>query len=286
MRVTFFAPAGKYDMLRASDARRVLLENGFDCDDWPDAIFHFRFAGTDHERAEQLKHALCAEDDVALAVRGGYGVVRLLDQLDALNIHDARRKWVVGFSDITALHAWIHTRLGWPTLHATMANGFLSATSESLLSLYRFLHGEKVSYSLPVQEESIPGHANGVLVGGNLAVLHGLLGSPWMPDTAGRILFLEEIGEQWYKVDRMLWSLNHAGKLHGLKGVIVGDFTDMPENDTGLSLQQMVLEKVPTSIPVWFGFPAGHGPHNLALRLNAPVIMNVDQSGTGELTFP
>jgi muramoyltetrapeptide carboxypeptidase len=288
MRLLPFAPAGIYPEDRFRAGCEILQKRDLQVHPITPVNAHFRYAGTDEQRFIELATVLKQEAEVAWAIRGGYGVVRLLSRLDNADRSVFHPKWVVGFSDLTALHCWIHARLGWPTLHATMLNGLEQATPQSIDSALILLTDTSNAFTITqvADPANVPGLASGNIVGGNLSVLHGLCGSPWMPTGGGQILFLEDLNEPWYKVDRMLWTLKHSGLLAKLSGLIVGDFSEMPDNDTGMSLQELVLEKVAEyGYPVWFGFPAGHTDNNVAIRMNAPVALKVTTEGECELQY-
>lgn len=233
--------------------------------------------GTDAERLQDFQQLL---DDsrirAILCARGGYGAVRIVDQLN-LNRFRKHPKWIIGFSDITLLHAHFHRHTGVVGVHSKMCNSFPKdpATAdpvqlEGIDSIRRCLQGEPVTYETASHPQNIPGTANGQLVGGNLRTLESLAGTTSSLHTAGKILFLEDTGEYLYSIDRMLWNLKRSGRLDNLKGLIIGGFRHKPSEEVseefGLTLQEMVLEKIPRGqFPVCFGFPVGHQKNNVAL---------------------
>ena len=239
---------------------------------------HDQFAGTDEERLNGLQ--LLLDDDTVKAIifaRGGYGTVRIIDKLD-FTAFARSPKWIVGYSDITVLHSHIQQNLGIETLHATMPLNFNTHSEDSALSiesLRKCLFGEAISYAVLNNEANKGGQAQGVVTGGNLSILYSLLGSQSDVDTAGKILFIEDIDEYLYHIDRMMQSLRRAGKLDNLAGLLVGGFTDMRDNEIpfGKTARQIISEAVKEfKYPVIFDFPAGHQP------LNQPIILGREAS--------
>ena len=240
-----------------------------------------QFAGTDDQRVHDFQHAL--DDDSIRAIlcsRGGYGTVRIIDKID-FRRYMAKPKWIIGYSDITVLHAHIHRHFAVETLHAVMpVNMKEDAATESLESMRNVLFGSRISYTLPLAPLNRPGEGEGMLVGGNLSVLYSLMGSTSMPDTAGKILFLEDVDEYLYHIDRMMTAMKRAGKLDKLRGLIVGGMDRMNDNQVpfGRSAYEIISEALAgQSFPVCFGFPAGHGVKNLALIMGRMVRFKVGQ---------
>jgi muramoyltetrapeptide carboxypeptidase len=228
---------------------------------------HNHFAGTDMERLSDFQTALNDKSIKAIwCARGGYGSVRIIDQIDFSEFLK-QPKWLVGFSDITALHEHIHN-LGVASIHATMAGGIKTATEASKESLYKSLFGKSLSYVIEADTLNKKGSAKGVLVGGNLAMIDSMIGSKSEINTDGKILFIEDIDENLYRVDRMMYTLKRNGSLKKLKGLIVGDFTYDVAKDTlfGGSHKEIILNAVKEyNYPVLFSFPAGHIKDNRAL---------------------
>jgi muramoyltetrapeptide carboxypeptidase len=239
-----------------------------------------QFAGTDEQRIHDLQNML---DDgsirAILCSRGGYGTVRIIDRLDFRGF-SSNPKWVIGYSDISVLHSHIQRHFGIESLHATMpVNMKEDAPAESLESLRNVLFGTRISYTLPRAPLSRTGTGEGPLVGGNLSILYSLMGSPSEPDTTGCILFLEDVDEYLYHIDRMMMALKRAGKLDKLKGMIVGGMDRMNDNAIpfGKTANEIISEAVKEyGYPVCFGFPAGHGLKNLALVMGRKVKLTVD----------
>jgi muramoyltetrapeptide carboxypeptidase len=240
------------------------------------------FAGTDAERAADFQEAL---DNISIkaiwAARGGYGSVRILKSLDFSKFSE-HPKWIVGYSDITAVHNHVHS-LGVETLHAMMPTNLEEAPEElieTIASFKKALFGEALSYTVSSSKDNrvISSEIiNGPLVGGNLAILASMLGSESQLNTVDKILFIEEIGEYKYAIDRMLQSLKRAGYFTKVKAVIVGDMSSIKKNSTewGSSIEQLILEVVPAHIPVLFDFPAGHEADNRALVFGRSVQLEV-----------
>jgi muramoyltetrapeptide carboxypeptidase len=237
------------------------------------------FAGTDEQRCQDFQEALDNPEVKAIwSARGGYGSVRILDQLDFSKFKE-NPKWIIGYSDITAFHNHVHN-LGVETLHAMMGTSMQDDPvdiTETIETFRKALFGEQLKYTIKSSKENRKGNAEGVLVGGNIAILASMLGSDSQLNTDGKILFIEEIGEYKYAIDRMLQSLKRAGYFNKVKGIIVGDMTKIRKNTTpwGSSIEQLILDIVPNEIPVLFGFPAGHEPDNRALIMGRTVKLSV-----------
>lgn len=242
------------------------------------------FAGTNEERASDFQKALDNPNIKAIwAARGGYGSVRILDKLDYTQFLKSP-KWIIGYSDITAFHNHIHN-LGVETIHGMMGTSLQDKVEdipETISSLKKVLFGEELSYTVPSSKYNRVGETTGELVGGNIAILASMLGSKSQISTDGKILFIEEIGEYKYSIDRMLQSLKRAGYFDNLKGIIVGNMTSVKKNTTswGSSIEQLILDVVPKNIPIVFDFPAGHEPDNRALIFGRKVEMKVSKENT------
>jgi muramoyltetrapeptide carboxypeptidase len=248
---------------------------------------HFQYAGTDELRKDDFQRFL---DDPAIkaiiAARGGYGTVRIIDELD-FSRFKAQPKWIVGFSDVTVLHSHIFETCQIQTIHGQMPLNVPDGTKPSLESLRKALFGEPLKYDLPSHILNKPGKVSAPLIGGNLTILVMLDSSISEMDFADKVLFIEDVGEYMYAIDRMLWNLKRAGKLARLKGLIVGGFTDLKDNEIsfGSSLPEMVLELVEEyDYPVCFDFPAGHIENNHALILGETVTLCVEPESV-TLTF-
>lgn len=238
------------------------------------------FAGTDKERSADFQKALDNPNIKAIwSARGGYGSVRIIDELDYTKFLE-HPKWIIGYSDITAFHNHIHN-LGVETIHGIMGTSFQDdpeVIAASITSLKKALFGEQLQYTIKSSSYNRGTSMKGELVGGNIAILASMLGSKSQISTKGKILFIEEIGEYKYSIDRMLQSLKRAGYFDGVKGIIVGDMSRIKRNTTkwGSTIQQLVLDAVDNpNIPILFGFPAGHEPDNRALILGRNVTVTL-----------
>ncbi len=232
-----------------------------------------QFAGTDEERATDFQQMIENPEIKAIfAVRGGYGSVRIVDKIDFRPLLK-NPKWLAGYSDFTVFHNHL-INLGLQSLHATMPLNFATNTPEALASLFDVLEGKKPHYRFASQPFNRKGKAFGILMGGNLSVLYSLMGSRSFPDTAGKILFLEDLDEYLYHIDRIMMALKRAGLLENLAGLIVGGMTGMHDNTIpfGKTAEEIIRESVEEyDFPVAFGFPAGHHPDNRTLIMGAEV---------------
>jgi muramoyltetrapeptide carboxypeptidase len=247
----------------------------------------YSFGGTDEERLMDLQ--LLLDDHTVKAImcaRGGYGVNRILDKLNFARFI-RQPKWVIGFSDITALHLHLLKNCSVASIHSKMCNSFPKdwnsadpIVKETIQSIKRALDGMAMKYSAIPDEHNRPGVGEGILTGGNLSIIISMMGTRSEIETDGRILFLEEVGEYMYSLDRMLMSLKRAGKLSKLKGLIIGGFnkikTDDPGEEFGRNLAEVVLSKVSEyKYPVCFGFPVGHQKDNYALKHGVTHVLTV-----------
>jgi muramoyltetrapeptide carboxypeptidase len=229
------------------------------------------FSGDDKERLADLQRMLDdPEIKAILCARGGYGTSRIIDDLHFKKFESAP-KWIIGFSDITVLHAHIHTNFKIATLHGPMAGAFNEdgAGTEFVKTLRWALKGEKIKVQCQVHPLNRKGEAVGELVGGNLSLLAHLVGTASDMKTRGKILFIEDLGEYLYNIDRMLIQLRRSGKLHRLAGLIVGGFTEMKDTERpfGSTVQEIIRDAVAEyDYPVCFGFPVSHGKENYALK--------------------
>jgi muramoyltetrapeptide carboxypeptidase len=247
----------------------------------------FTFGGTDEERLADLQ--LLLDDHTVKAImcaRGGYGVNRILDKLN-FSRFVRHPKWVIGFSDITALHLHLLRNCHVASIHSKMCNSFPKdwATAEpivqdTILSIRRTLDSTRMKYTAVPNENNRAGVAEGVLVGGNLSIIISMMSSKSEIETDGRILILEEVGEYLYSLDRMFMTLKRAGKLSKLKGLIIGGFNKIKTDDTGeefgRNLYEIVLSKVTEfKYPVCFDFPVGHQKDNFAFRHGSQHLLTV-----------
>ncbi|QHS55000.1 LD-carboxypeptidase [Mucilaginibacter sp. 14171R-50] len=242
------------------------------------ASYH-QFAGDDAFRAADLQHFI--DDDSIKAIicaRGGYGTIRMVDMVNFNRLQNSP-KWVVGFSDITLLHAHIISNYNLPCIHGQMPLNIPDASSYSLETLRKALFGEAISYRIEPNPLNRRGECQGILIGGNLSLLLAVSGSVSDLDYNGKILFIEDVGEYLYAIDRMLRALKRAGKLKHLAGLIAGGFTDLKDNDIpfGQTLPEIVMDVVAEyDYPVCFDFPAGHISNNCSLILGKTLRLAVE----------
>lgn len=238
------------------------------------------FSGTDRERLEELQAMLDSTAiNAILFGRGGYGVSRIIDQLD-FTLFKKKPKWLIGYSDITVFHTHIHTHLKIATLHSPMAAAFNDGVdgNEYIQSLRKAITGKKNNYKTAAHPFNKKGTATGELAGGNLALLAHVTGTASDISTKNKILFIEDIGEQLYSIDRMLRQLKRSGKLDKLAGLIVGNFTDVKDTDRpfGKNVYEIIKEVIEEyNYPVCFGFPVGHCKENYALKSGAKYKLSV-----------
>ena len=241
--------------------------------------FH-NFSAPDEIRLRELQQMLDDEEVKAILFgRGGYGVLRILDGLD-FGRFCAFPKWICGYSDITALHIHVNTVYEIATLHSVMCSGITPKTCSDpyVQSLRRALFGDLLEYSFDPHPLNRSGEGQGMLMGGNLSLLSNLSGTVSQPDMKGKILFVEDVGEYRYAVDRMMFNLRRAGWISDLAGLVVGNFTAEKETDTpfGQTDYELILEKVREyDFPVAFGFPVGHGEQNYTLKEGAVFRLSV-----------
>ena len=230
------------------------------------------FSGTDEERLNEMQAML---DDTSihaiLCGRGGYGVSRIIDQLNFTRFKK-NPKWIIGFSDITILHAHIYSNYKIASLHAPMAAAFNKgvADNEYIISLHKAMLGKMSKYKCPAHSFNKQGTASGELVGGNLSLLTHAIGTPSDIDTKNKLLFIEDIGEQIYSTDRMLHQLKRSGKLESLAGLIIGGFTDVKDTERpfGKSIEEVIHDLVRNyDYPICFNFPVSHERENYALKV-------------------
>ncbi len=238
---------------------------------------HNQLAGTDEERASDFQAQLDNPNIKAIwCVRGGYGTVRMIDVLDWTKFKQ-NPKWIVGFSDVTVLHSHLNN-LGFASIHGIMPVSS-KATEEAKESLRKSLFGEPLEYIIPCDSMNRYGKAKGELVGGNLSILFSLLGSPSAVNCDAKILFIEDLDEYLYHIDRMMMNLKRNGCLESVKGIIVGGMTKMHDNEipwgkNPLEIIDDVTKKY--NIPIIYNFPAGHMADNHALILGKQVTLEAN----------
>ncbi len=283
-KIRIVAPAGKLKEEGVLPALNWLCEQGYKVE-LAKHIYsdHFQYSGTDGQRLNDLQEALDDPECAAIVcARGGYGTVRIIDQLDFTRFKKYP-KWLVGYSDVTIMHLAIN-KLGFASLHGTMPPFFFNKkgeTTRNLHSLMDLLSGDKASYVFQLPGKKRSGRASGELIGGNLSIITSLLGTAYEIETRDKILFIEDIDEYLYHIDRMMIQLKLAGKLDNLAGLVVGDFTQVKDNDEpfGQSVEEIIWEAVRDyDYPVSFGLTAGHGQVNLALAFGKKWELNVAEN--------
>lgn len=286
-KIAVCSPAGKIKPEIVNDAVRVLRDQGYRVEIMPHALGEFgNYSGTADERYADLRDAFGdPEVRLILCSRGGYGVVHNLERLDKLPLADDP-KWVAGFSDISALHA-LMTKKGIVSIHSLMCAGIKrGAADEDIATFFNILEGERPVHIFDGHYYDRPGIATGTLYGGNLAVLAELINTPYdfiKPDT---ILFVEDIAEPIYKIERILYQLKFSGVLGSLKGLIVGKFTEYKPDLNHDSMEAMIHEMIAEyDYPVAFNAPIGHVDHNVPLIESAKVTLKVNPEGRNSIIF-
>jgi muramoyltetrapeptide carboxypeptidase len=238
------------------------------------------FSANDEERLNDLQQML--DDDTVNAIlcgRGGYGTGRIIDQLNFKKF-GRKPKWIIGYSDITVLHSHLYSRLKIASIHAPMASAFNDEEykNEYVQSLRKALTGKKASYKCEVHNYNRTGEAKGELVGGNLSLIAHLVGTPSDINTRGKILFLEDIGEYLYNIDRMMYQLLRSGKLQNLSALVIGGFSEI--KDTTVPFGQQVFDVINEIVkefafPVCYNFPVSHERENYALKIGAEYSLKI-----------
>ena len=240
-----------------------------------------QFSGTVEQRTADLQSMIDDNSIKAiLCARGGYGTVQIIDAINFTNLKK-NSKWIVGYSDVSVLHSHLNN-LGIASLHATMPINFESNTKESLSSLKNSLFGNLNSIECKAHPLNKFGKIEGDIVGGNLSILYSLLGSQSDIDTTDKILFIEDLDEYLYHIDRMMMNLKRNGMLVNLKGLIVGGMSDMNDNSIafGKTAEQIILEYTKDyDFPICFGFPSGHLADNRCLRLGIHSLLEISENG-------
>lgn len=280
-KIRIISPSGVINPEYIDGATNVLRTWGFEVSEGRFArIAYGRFAGTDEQRISDLQAALDDKElDAVLCSRGGYGLARIIDKIDFSGLKKYP-KWIIGFSDVTVLHN-ILSNMSIPSIHGIMAKQLTELTVDSFPVDYlkKILIGEHPLYEIPAYPENRCGIAKGKLIGGNLSVLMGLRGSLYDLHYKDAVLFVEDIGEQPYHIDRMLQNLRLGGVFAQLSGLIAGHFTDCGEDPLmKMNLHEIVLNAVADyNFPVCFGFPSGHEELNYPLILGREVQLKVEQ---------
>lgn len=240
---------------------------------------HHQFSGSDEERAQDLQWALDHKSAKAILVaRGGYGTLRIIDNVDFTEFIK-NPKWLIGYSDVTVLHSHLQS-LGIVSLHATMPVNFLKH-EEATLSIKQLLFNDRIQYSIPLHPLNKFGKVEAEVIGGNLSLIYALSGSPSEVVFDNKILFIEDLDEFLYHVDRMMLQLKRSGKLKNLAGLIVGGMSEMKDNSIsfGQNAEEIIFDAVQEyNYPVCFNFPAGHIDENMAFYLGKPAHLEVTET--------
>jgi len=281
-KIRIIAPARKITLEELDYSVQFLRKQGYVVDFGKNLCNQYhQFSGTDEERTADFQEAL--DDDTVKVIwfaRGGYGSVRIVDKLD-FSKFEQNPKWICGYSDVTVFHAFINNVINRVSLHATMPINVQGADNElfSLNTMLSILQTGKADYILNTHPLNRIGSANGKLCGGNLSVLYSINGSFSDICTDGKILFIEDVDEYLYHIDRMMLCMKRAGKLANLSALIVGGFSKMNDNaiSYGKTAEEIVYEHIAEyDYPVCFGFPAGHIEDNRALIMGGNISLNVD----------
>lgn len=254
---------------------KAVLGKTIDCN-------NHQLGGSDEERANDFQEMLDNSNIKAIWIaRGGYGTVRIIDKIDFSKFKQ-KPKWIIGFSDITVLHSHIHN-LGIATLHAIMPFSVPKASFEAEETLRKALFNEEYKFEIESDYSNKIGKAEGELIGGNLSIIYSLLGSVSSVNTSGKILYLEDLDEYLYHIDRMFYNLKRNGYFENVKGLIIGGMTDMHDNSIpfGYDVKQIIREITKEyDFPICFEFPAGHISDNRALKLGTKVSLEINTNKT------
>ncbi len=285
-RIAIVSPAGAIDSALVLDAADTLRAVGYDVEIKPHAMGRCgSYAASDSGRLADLREALMDTTVRAiLCSRGGYGAVHLLDSLSQLPL-ERDPKWLIGFSDISALHALLASR-NIASIHGNMCKHLVLGPDEpDNATMLALLRGEMPVYELPADSLNRAGRVTGRLLGGNLAVIAELIGTPYDVVQPGTILFIEDLEEPIYKIERILYQMRLSGVLPRLGGLVVGQFTGYRPNDNYDTVEQMIADMVaPYAYPVAFNAPIGHVDHNVPVVQSATVTLDITPAG-GTLSF-
>lgn len=286
-KIAIASPAGPIDAAKVEGACAQLERHGWQPVVMPHALGRVgNYSGTADERYSDMAEALTnPEYRAVLCSRGGYGVVHIMDRLSRLPLTDDP-KWVIGFSDISAMHALMASK-GIASLHAPMAAQIMKGPEDAdTASIFGILGGDRPAYTFPAHAYDHQGIATGTLYGGNMAVLAELIATPYDILRPGNILFLEDVSEPIYKIERIFYQLRLSGVLDGIKGLIVGQFTEYRPDASYADMETMIRDVTAgLRCPVAFNVPIGHVDHNLPLIEGATATLKVSPSGTNSIIF-
>lgn len=285
--IAILAPAGIINPEHVEFATPVLEEQGWKVKVMPHTLGQWgNYSGTPAERLSDLEDAfLDPEVRAILCARGGYGVVHLLDSLNKLPI-EKDPKWVIGYSDISALHAFMASK-GIASIHASMTSHIRKGAEDiDNKVLFEILRGDAPAFTFDSHQYDRLGQCSGKLVGGNVAVIAELINTPYDIIEEDTILFIEDIAEPIYKIERIMYQLRLSGILPRLRGLIVGQFTEYKPDDNYADMETMIYDMVkPYDFPVAFNVPIGHVDHNIPVIESAKVTLKVTASGQNHLIF-
>jgi len=281
-KISLISTARKIDVEKITYTKEVLNKWGFTVIEGKNLRAESnQFCGTDTQRTSDLQDAINDNSIKAIiCFRGGYGTVRILESVDFSNLIK-NPKWICGYSDVTALHNYLNSQCNIATMHSTMPVNFETNTKESLETFRKALFGEKYTIHAYPHSLNREGGVSAKIIGGNLSMLYSLSGTKYDIDTRGKILFIEDLDEYLYHIDRMMWSLKLSSKLENLAGLVVGGMTDMNDNDIpyGRQAVEIIKEAVQEyDYPICFNFPCGHIDDNRALKLNKEAKLIVGHS--------
>jgi len=284
-KVGIVAPGRKVHLQEVEVAERIILSWGLNVEFAPNLFNddHHYLAGTDEQRLNDFQGMLDNEEiNAIICARGGYGTTRIVDHLSFAKFQ-RNPKWIVGFSDVTALHLKLF-QLGIESLHGTMPILFSKQDSASSIeSLKQILFGMGTSVKAEPNKNNKPGQSTSLVLGGNLSLVVDSLGTSTEPDLDAKILIVEEIDEYFYKIDRMFTQLKRAGKLDRLAGLVVGHMTDLKDTEPGFgeTMEEIILNKVKQfNYPVAFNFPIGHENPNLAWSHGSVMTLSIGEHGS------
>lgn len=282
-RIRIVSPAGKVQKDKVLPGIELLQDEGYEVLPGKHVFDrNFQYAGTDKQRAADLQEAINDPDTKAIiCARGGYGTIRIIEYIDFTRLL-RNPKWIVGFSDVSVLHMVLN-KMGIASIHGAMPSFFIDnkKPTRSFFSLMELLSSGRSKFELGSNYLNRKGSCSGELTGGNLSLIYSLQGTPWQLDTAGKILFIEDLSEYLYHLDRMMQNLRLSGQLKDLAGLVIGGFTDMKDNDSpfGKSASEIIMEAVQGyNFPVYFDFPSGHIPKNLSLMLGSNYRLEVGEN--------
>lgn len=282
-KIAILAPAGPVDSALVDSAADVIRQAGYEPVIYPTAYGKFGYFSAPHrQRLADLRDALTDTSIHAiLCARGGYGAAILLDSLARLPLAD-NPKWLIGFSDISALHALLASR-GIASIHASMAKQLAKGLNDSInAALLAILAGDMPSYTFPTDSLSRPGRAEGPMLGGNLAVIQALIDTPYDIIQPGSILFIEDVAEPIYKVQRIMYQLRMAGVFDKINGLVVGQFTDYKPDSAYTRMEDMIVDAVADypGLPVAFNAPVGHVDENVPFVESARAVLEICPDST------